>query len=111
MKHVRVNVRVDMLEVEILDTGKCDGPCELIKEGCMEDLGACNYDPTANVEGGCSWPKTNETCAGECKSGYTRVDGSCVTIEQGCMDPNYLEYSDSANVENENSCVYQKISK
>jgi len=61
-----------------------DGSCiELAVFGCMDEL-ALNYELEANVD----------------------ID-NCIDIEVGCTDPDSYNYSATANVEDNTSCLYE----
>ncbi|MBK12972.1 MAG: hypothetical protein CL849_05515 [Crocinitomicaceae bacterium] len=73
-----------------------DGTCILL--GCM-DSAADNFNPTANVEGECSYPIEGCTDAAAVNFDATAVedDGTCLFL--GCMDPAADNYDPNANVE------------
>ena len=104
-----------------------DGTCEQIIEGCMDE-NACNYDSSANVDEGCTYPAAdNLDCDGVCLND-TDADGVCDEDEvegcqdatadnynvdatdagsceyNGCMDENACNYDSSANVDE--GCAY-----
>jgi hypothetical protein len=73
--------------------------------GCT-DATACNYNAAANSnDGSCIFAAANADCGGNCLTGYTSVNGSCVAIVTGCMDATACNYNDAANTND--SCIFQ----
>ena len=55
--------------------------------GCTDML-ACNYDITATIDdNSCIYPALNADCNGNCLDGYIDVQGECIAVVEGCMDP------------------------
>ena len=54
---------------------------------------------------GCDEPAAadNADCAGNCLAGYVDIEGSCVTIVEGCTDTESCNYNANANTE-DGSC-------
>ena len=73
--------------------------------GCT-DLSACNTTEGATFDdGSCTYAASNADCDGNCLTGFTSVDGSCVAIVNGCTDATACNHNSSANVD-DNSCTY-----
>ena len=93
---------------------------------------ACNYDPSAQYAGSCTFPEPGFNCTGDCASdvdedgvcdgdevpGCTNAealnfdplasddDGSCELPSEGCMNLTACNYSPSAN-EDDGSCEFE----
>ena len=86
------------------------GPCVPVVNGCM-DATACNYSIYANIDdGSCTYPTVpNTDCAGACLTGYISVNGVCVVMVGGCMDPIATNYIPTANVPCVGCCNYDGV--
>lgn len=82
-----------------------DGSCTLVIYGCT-DPNACDFDDTATVsDGSCTtYPPSNADCDGNCLPGFISVNNVCVAEVFGCMDDAYIEYDETANVD-DGSCT------
>ena len=81
-----------------------DGPSTVIN-GCTDQL-ACNFNETAtNEDGSCTYANNNADCDGNCLTGFTSVNGSCVAIVNGCTDATATNYNINANID-DGSCEY-----
>ena len=92
-----VDCNGDCLSFYLDSSTVCDGD-EIT--GCMNS-NACNYNENANYQpvGACTMPAANADCNGDCNAGYTNVNGSCVTIVNGCTDSTAANYNPLANVD------------
>jgi hypothetical protein len=77
------------------------GACSL--SGCMDST-ACNYDPNAEVNYGCTYAEEGYDCDGVCLEDAD-LDGVCDADEiSGCTDPTASNYDASATDDDE-SCI------
>ena len=74
--------------------------------GCTDDE-ACNYDPSATINGACTWPALDWLdCAGNCLPGFDENNnGICDPTEiPGCIDEAALNYNPAATID-DGSCL------
>jgi len=86
-----------------------DGICDEDEiSGCKDDS-ACNYDDTVTTDADntlCTYANANADCNGDCLSGYTNVNGSCVAIVSGCTDDEACNYDGASANTDDGSCEY-----
>ena len=106
----------------------CGDFCIAITEGCTDEA-ACDFDPEANTDTGCTYPIEYYDCMNHCMNDAdgdgvcdeleivgcqdptafnydaTATDaGECIEVAFGCTDPTMFNYDADANTDN-GSCV------
>jgi hypothetical protein len=91
----------------IATLNNCTHSFDLELMGCT-DPNACNYESSIainNDDGSCVYASSNEDCSGNCLTGFTLINGACITSVNGCNDQTAMNYDLNANTD-DGSCVY-----
>ncbi len=86
-----------------------DGVCDEDEVVGCKDVTACNYDDTNTTDADnelCTYAESNADCNGDCLTGFTEVDGSCVPIVEGCTESGACNYGGSSTNTNDGSCEF-----